>query len=74
MSIVYAGLALVEICVLFASAIGVLVLAGRWIARWIIGDFSAETFEMKQKWAPPKASSRLQPALRTARSSAHRLG
>ena len=51
---VYAGLALAEICVLFASAIGVLVLAVRWIARWIIGDLSAEISEMKQKRTPPK--------------------
>src|SRR3974377_1340910 len=56
MSIVYAGLALFEICVLFASAIGILVLAARWIARWIIGDLSAEIPEM-QKGTPPRASS-----------------
>ena len=64
MSIVYAGLALFEICVLFASAIGILVLAARWIARWIIGDLSAEIPEM-QKGTPPRASSRLQPAMQT---------
>ena len=74
MSIVYAGLALSEICVLFASAIGILVLAVRWTARWIIGDLSAETSEVKQKRTPPRASSRLQPAVQTARSSTHRLG
>jgi len=74
MSIVYAGLALCEICVLFASAIAVLVLAVRWIAGWIIGDLSPETSEMKQKRTPPRASSRLQPAVQTARSSTHRLG
>ena len=67
MSMVYAGLALSEICVLFASAIGILVLAARWTARWIIGDLSAETSEVKQKTTRPRASSRLQPAMRTAR-------
>jgi hypothetical protein len=65
MSIVYAGLALFEICVLFASAIGILVLAARWIARWIIGDLSAEIPVMKQKGTPPRASSSLQPAMQT---------
>ena len=74
MSMVYAGLALAEICVLFASAIGVLVLAVRWIARWIIGDLSAEISEMKQKSTPPRASSRLQPAMQTARTRRIRLG
>jgi len=72
MSMVYAGLALAEICVLFASAISVLVLAVRWIARWIIGDLSPEISEMKQKRTPPRASSRLQPAMQTAR--ARRIG
>ena len=65
MSMVYAGLALSEICVLFASAIGILVLAVRWTARWIIGDLSAEIPVMKQKRTPPRASSRLQPAMQT---------
>ena len=68
MSIVYAGLALCEICVLFASAIGVLVFAARWVARWIVGDLSVEISEIKQKRTPLRALSGLETAMQTARA------
>ena len=73
MSIVYAGLALSEICVLFASAIGILVLAVRWTARWIIGDLSAEIPVMKQKNAA-QGFEQASASYANWRCSAHRLG
>ena len=67
MSIVYAGLALAEIFVLFASVIALLALAARGVVRTL---FSGK----EQKRTTRKASSGPWPILRAAPSSAHRLG
>jgi len=67
MSIVYAGLALAEILVLFASVIALLALAARGVVRTLFSG-------IEQKRTTLKASSEPWPILRAAPSSAHRLG
>jgi len=67
MSIVYAGLALAEILVLFASVITLLALAARGVVRTLFSG-------MEQTRTTRKTSSGPWPIVRAAPSSAHRLG